>query len=243
MVWQTERSVYLVPGSVAAAVEDAPAMHPRCTREAALGSGRMGGPDNNLDGRTLRHQHRRPELLAAAAEYILDNGIGDLSLRAIAKDLGVTHSTLLRHFGTKEELITEVINHVRIDLLEQLTRSASSRVGATLESSMWLTWRHLCEPKQRRQFVLLFEVVAMQVRDSDRFGTLTLAPALIADFLVPLEADLRNRGLSRHDARDVATGFLAQVRGLQLDLAVSGDRRRVDAAMKHFIKAVVAGRS
>ncbi|RZI53447.1 MAG: TetR/AcrR family transcriptional regulator, partial [Pseudonocardia sp.] len=32
-----------------------------------------------VDGRTLRYQHRRPELLAAATEYVLDHGIGDVS--------------------------------------------------------------------------------------------------------------------------------------------------------------------
>jgi AcrR family transcriptional regulator len=193
----------------------------------------MGAAEKNLDGRTLRHQHRRPELLAAAVEYILENGIAELSLRPMARSLGVTHATLLRHFGTKEMLITEVIDHIRDDLL---ARSAGGRAGATLESSMWATWRRLCESSERRQFVLLFEVVAIQARTPDRFGS--LAPMLITDFLGPMEAGMRNSGLSRREARNLATGFLAQVRGLQLDLAVSGDQRRVDAAMKHFIAMV-----
>jgi AcrR family transcriptional regulator len=36
-----------------------------------------------VDGRTLRFQHRRPELLAAATEYVLDHGIAGLSLRRL----------------------------------------------------------------------------------------------------------------------------------------------------------------
>jgi AcrR family transcriptional regulator len=191
-----------------------------------------------VDGRTLRHQHRRPELLAAAVEYILERGIADLSLRPCAKELGVSHATLLRHFGTKEALITEVVNRIRTDLLDQLVRSSGGRVGDTPARAMWAAWRQLCEPSERRQFVLLFELVAMQARDPDRFGS--LAPMLITDFLGPIQASLRSYGLTASQARDLATGFLAQVRGLQLDLAVSGEQRRVDAAMRRYIKTVTA---
>ena len=45
--------------------------------------------------------------------------------------------------------------------------------------------------------MLLFEVVALQARDPARFGSLT--PVRITDFLEPLEASLRNRGLSRRE--------------------------------------------
>jgi AcrR family transcriptional regulator len=189
-----------------------------------------------VDGRTLRYQHRRPELLAGAVEYVLEHGIAELSLRPIAKERGVTHATLLRHFGSKGELVVEVVNHIRVDLLDKLRASAGDLVGVTLEGSMWAAWRHLCKPSERRQFVLLFELVAMQARDPDRFGS--LAPMLITDFLGPIEASLRNYGLPRREARELATGFLAQVRGLQLDLAVSGDQRRVDAAMRRYIGTI-----
>ena len=47
----------------------------------------MKANEGRVDGRTLRYQHRRPELLAAATEYVLDNGIGDLSLRDMARAL------------------------------------------------------------------------------------------------------------------------------------------------------------
>ncbi len=61
---------------------------------------------------------------------------------------------------------------------------------------------------------------------------------VITEFLGPVEASLRNHGLSSREARDVATGFLAMVRGLQVDLAVSGDQRRVDEAMYRYIDTI-----
>jgi AcrR family transcriptional regulator len=196
----------------------------------------MDGTERSADGRTTRHEHRRDEVLAAAVEYVLDHGVAELTLRPMAKELGLTHATLLRHFGTKEQLVSEVIDKIRADLLEELVHSGGELTGKPADQLMWTTWQRLCALRERRQFVLLFEVVAIQVRHPERFGH--LASSLIDDFLGPIEAALGAYGLTRTQARNVATGFLAQVRGLQLDLAVSGDQRRVDAAMKHYIASV-----
>jgi AcrR family transcriptional regulator len=190
----------------------------------------VSGAAEKVDGRTLRYQHRRPELLDAAVEYVLDHGIADLSLRPMAEELDVSHSTLLRHFGTKDQLVTEVIERIRAGLFDGPRTSVA---GRSLEQVLRGTWKRLCEPGERRQFVLLFEVVALHARDPDRF--VSLAAVLVTEFLRPLEAVLRAYGLSNREARDVATGYLAQVRGLQLDLAVSGDQRRIDAAMHRYI--------
>lgn len=189
-----------------------------------------------IDGRSLRHRDRRPELLAGAVEYILENGVGELTLRPLAKALGVTHPTLLRHFGSKEELVAEVITAIRLNLLANLQASVGDVVAAPPGLAMRTVWRQLCEPTERRQFALLFELVAIQSREPTRFGS--LADVLITDFLWPTEASLHSRGLPEAEARDLATGFLAMVRGLQLDLAVSGDRARVDAAMDRYIDLV-----
>ena len=62
-----------------------------------------------IDGRVLRYQHRRPQLLAAAVDYVLDHGIADLSLRPMASSLGVTHATLIRHFSSKEALVAALV--------------------------------------------------------------------------------------------------------------------------------------
>ena len=75
----------------------------------ALYPGRMG---DNIDGRSLRYQHRRGELLEAVGEYVLDNGLASLSLRRVAEAVGVSHVTLQHHFGTKEQLVGEIVEHL-----------------------------------------------------------------------------------------------------------------------------------
>jgi len=172
--------------------------------------------------------------LAAAVEYILEHGVCELSLRPMAKEIGVTHATLLRHFGTREELITEVAEYIRADVFAE--RVEQAEVVVSLAQSLRTVWKRLCDPKERRQFALLFELVALESRDPGRFANLT--SLVISDFLEPLEAAFRSHGLSRRKARDVATAYLALVRGLQLDLTLTGDRPRVDAAMHRYIDDV-----
>jgi AcrR family transcriptional regulator len=182
-----------------------------------------------VDGRTLRFQHRRPELLAAASEYVLDHGIAGLSLRPVAQALGVTHATLLRHFSSKDELIKCVVEKIRTDLFAQVTADSELQEAGSTAELLRITWRRLCEPKAQRQFLLLFEIVAGKGWQSDGGGELTRPMLDDVDFI---SGWLRQDGWAPEDASALATLLLAQIRGLQLDLLVSGDRARADRAFE-----------
>ncbi|AXE89557.1 TetR/AcrR family transcriptional regulator [Streptomyces sp. Go-475] len=183
-----------------------------------------------VDGRTLRFQHRRPELLAAATEYVLDHGIAGLSLRPVAQALGVTHATLLRHFSSKDELIKCVLEKIRTDLFAQVTADRELQEAGSAAQLLRITWRRLCEPKEQRQFLLLFEVVAGKAWQSGDGGE--LARSMDAEVVDFISGWLRQDGWEPEDASALATLLLAQIRGLQLDLLVSGDRARVDRAFE-----------
>ncbi|MFF7944728.1 TetR/AcrR family transcriptional regulator [Nocardia gamkensis] len=182
-----------------------------------------------VDGRTLRFQHRRPELLAAATEYVLDHGIAGLSLRPVAQALGVTHATLLRHFSSKDELIKCVVEKIRTDLFAQVTADSELQEAGSTAELLRITWRRLCEPKEQRQFLLMFEIVAGKGWQSDGGGQLTQPMLDDVDFI---SGWLRQDGWAPEDASALATLLLAQIRGLQLDLLVSGDRARADRAFE-----------
>jgi len=182
-----------------------------------------------VDGRTLRFQHRRPELLAAATEYVLDHGIAGLSLRPVAQALGVTHATLLRHFSSKDELIKCVVEKMRTDLFAQVTADRELQEAGSTAQLLRITWRRLCEPKEQRQFLLLFETVAAKGWQSSDGGELARSMDDFVDFIAGW---LRQDGWVPEDASTLATLLLAQIRGLQLDLLVSGDRARADRAFE-----------
>ncbi|WP_456696209.1 TetR/AcrR family transcriptional regulator [Aeromicrobium sp. P5_D10] len=180
-----------------------------------------------VDGRTLRHQHRRPELLAAAVEYVLDHGFADLSLRPLASELGVTHATLIRHFISKDQLVAEVVDQVREDFLATLR--VDEAVGGSVEF-VSASWEKMRQPQERRQFRVLFELAARAPQYRDM--TSDVAERMTDEWLLPLERRLVAEGRTTTEATAHATLVAAQIRGLQLDLLLSGDRDRVDAAFQ-----------
>ena len=57
---------------------------------------------------SYHHGNLRDEILTRAAEIVGEDGIEALSLRRIARDLGVSHGAPNRHFKTKAELLAEL---------------------------------------------------------------------------------------------------------------------------------------
>jgi AcrR family transcriptional regulator len=55
------------------------------------------------------HPDLRDQLVQAAVDFIKDHRAEDLSLREVARGLGVSHMAPYRHFKTKEDLLAAVI--------------------------------------------------------------------------------------------------------------------------------------
>src|ERR1700742_1426201 len=75
------------------------------------------------------HGNLRDAILEAAAAVIARDGVGALSLRAIAQDLGVSHTAFRRHFGSREGVLNAlaVRGHRR---LAQEVRPADAFIDA-----------------------------------------------------------------------------------------------------------------
>ncbi|MCG7205092.1 TetR/AcrR family transcriptional regulator [Streptomyces arenae] len=196
--------------------------------------------DGRIDGRSLRFRHRRPQLLAAATEYVLDHGVGGLSLRPVAAALGVTHATLLRHFSSKDELVLSVLDKIRDDLAEQLTSDPEYRAARSMAELIRAVWRRLCEPREQRQFLLLFEIVGHHSWEAD--ADRELGRILIGGWVDIIIGRLARDERPAEDATALATLILAQIRGLQIDLLVTGDRERADRALELSLRLLATDR-
>lgn len=197
--------------------------------------------EERVDGRALRYQHRRPELLSDAAEYVLEHGIGELSLRPMALALGVTHATLIRHFSSKDQLLVEIVEELCRSVEAQVSVDAElTGVGSTSEL-VRAFWRRLDDPRERRQFVLLAEIYGLALRDPGRYAAVLQSTA--DGYLTLIETMLARDGFAPPRARVIATALLAQLRGLQLDLAATGDRDRIEQAFAATIDALLPSAS
>src|SRR5689334_5472893 len=55
--------------------------------------------------------HPTRSILVAAAELFAEQGIANVSLRAIAERAGVNYNYIHRHFGTKEALLVQLVHY------------------------------------------------------------------------------------------------------------------------------------
>lgn len=158
---------------------------------------------------------RRADLLNAAVDYAVEHGIADLTLRPLARALGVQPNTLVHHFGTKEQLLSAILNGVR----DRLRALREQRLEDTGGDPLWAVWQWTADPAQEPFFRFFFEAYGLALRQPDDYAP--FLERVVNDWISP-------------SAPIAATLELAVLRGLLLDLLTTGDRDRVERALTQF---------
>lgn len=173
----------------------------------------------------------KQRLLAATLNYLLENGIADLSLRQLAEELGTSHRLLIYHFGTKEGLFVAVVEEIE---REQQRWVASMRErDMTPMELMRMAWDRTRDPALDRQLRLFVEIYGHALQG--RAHTAPLLDTLIDAWLDPLSDIFRRMGLTPAQARVHARLNVATMRGLMLDLLTTGDVKAAHAAWEQYI--------
>jgi AcrR family transcriptional regulator len=179
------------------------------------------------------HGDRRAQLVDAAVDHVAAHGIADLSLRGLGAAIGVSHRMLIHYFGSKEQLLVEIVR-----TSERRQRDVLSRLrlepGLSPADVARLLWQQLTDPRLAGQERLFFEICGHALRG--RPEALPVLEGLVTDWLEPLVAAEVGAGAEPAAARNRARLGLATVRGLLLDLLATGDRAGVDSAMEEFLR-------
>ena len=178
------------------------------------------------DSAPARDDGRRSALLEQAADYVMERGLADLSLRPLADALATSARMLMYYFGSKERLIVEALQLIAQRERAELTSKASD--GGPLRAY----WRWVSDEERRRYLRLLYEVYGLALRDPGYYGSFLADEAL--DWLRFAEHGFREAGLSDTDSRALSTYTLATMRGLELDLLTTKEIDRANAAFELF---------
>lgn len=182
-----------------------------------------------MAGRPVDHQ-RRAELLDAVVDYTIEHGFCDLSWRPVACALGVSATTLVHRFGSKEQMLQAILGRLRERMLAEL----AARVGdqPDLATAVRAVWERAADPQQSAEFRLFFAVYGQALQAPEQFAA--FLERVVADWMSSL-CEAQGGGTDPAAAARTATLVIATIRGLLLDLLATGDRARVQDAAQTFL--------
>ena len=175
----------------------------------------------------------KERLLDAVIEHFSTDGLADQSLRRIAEAVGSSHRMLLYHFGSKDDLLIEVVRAV-----EGRTQAEFAAIGAEAggesDELVRRMWAHVADPAWA-DFERLFFALYGRALQGD-VSTLPLLKHDLEGWLETNVAVAAALGVPADVTRVHARLGLAVTRGLLLDLLATGDREGVDAAVELFAR-------
>jgi AcrR family transcriptional regulator len=192
----------------------------------------------------LTDSARKQQLLEAAYRYVLGNGLADMSLRPLAKEIGSSPRVLLFLFGSKEDLIRALLVRAREEELRYLAELRDEHGG--LAATGRDVWAWLADPSHRALLALWVEGYARSLLGEPGpwagFGRDTVRDWL--DLLAERQAaavggaGAGGAGAGGADAEAERTLLLAVLRGALLDLLATGDTERVTRAVNRHLGTV-----
>jgi AcrR family transcriptional regulator len=176
---------------------------------------------------------RKPQLLGEILDYLLDKSLASVSFRTIAQALGFSTYTLVYHFGTRDQLLSEIVAAVS-------TRTAAVEVQLletpdTLETyfhGFEESWAWTLQPRNRQLQRLEFEASLIEAVEPD---THDFSRALFATWQRIGQSALVSLGMDPDDAALEVRMLVDTFYGIQYDFVLNGE---VEPATRAFTAAM-----
>jgi AcrR family transcriptional regulator len=179
---------------------------------------------------------RKPALLAQILEHFEDKPLASLSFRTLASALGVSTYALVYHFGTREQLLSEiarVIAEKQKSAEDPYLRDAPSL--DTLMKQLWASFEWMLDPDNLHLQRLEFEAGTLEAVEAPARPHM---PGVYAFWLDGTERVLLDLGLGAEDAALESRILNNLFYGFQYDIVVNGDlgaaRTAFDRSMRGY---------
>jgi AcrR family transcriptional regulator len=176
---------------------------------------------------------KKPALLEQIVDYLIDKPLSALTFRGLATALGVSSFTLVYHFGTRDDLVREIIG--AIATRQRGFETVFDPKTVTLTSyfdGLRKTFELTLVPRNRAMQRLEFEAQMLEAVAPDHAVTRIAHEELHArgrDTLIAL-------GLDRANAAVESQLIIDTFYGIQVGLVVSGDVKRATAAFNRALQ-------
>ncbi|ANP71351.1 hypothetical protein PA27867_0378 [Cryobacterium arcticum] len=172
---------------------------------------------------------RRERLLDRVVDYVLENGIADLTLRRLADAVSSNNRMLLYYFGSREEIIVAALTaaEARFPGMQQILVRLDDPV-APLGERLPAAWATIADPANLPFHRLFFQVFGLAGFERDRYAD--LLGTIGTEWVDHVAAAITAEGVPAAEALSFAHETVALWRGLQATLIGGGDRTAVNQA-------------
>jgi AcrR family transcriptional regulator len=188
---------------------------------------------------------KRAKIVESARRIISSKGIEDLTIHGIAQDLGVTDGALYRHFKSKKEIISLLIDDVEKTLLD-IIKQAADAAGSPEMKLRNILFSHLSYAEQRKgiSFIIINETLSIDDRGLRRkmFGVINKYLKMIKAIL----AEGVSAGIFREDLEvsSASIAFFGVVQSIVTLWAMSGckyalRKDRMDSSFGIYTKGIM----
>jgi AcrR family transcriptional regulator len=177
---------------------------------------------------------RRDELSEAAADYVLEHGLIELSLRPLAKALGTSDRMLLYHFESKDDLVATILRTTSERSVRRLRAVPDS---PSLRQAVLDLWRLISTGSQQASLRLYVEAAALGLFGREPYASVVRETN--AAWVAAVAAHFQRFGLTRKAARQATILVDSAFMGMLLDqpLDTAAQQRQ---AVKDLADAVEA---
>ena len=105
---------------------------------------------------------RKQQIIDAARKLIIRKGSEHLTVRSMAKEVGLTEAAIYRHFKSKREILSFLMNNIMDTMLYDVERTTVEN-SPSLETIDQVLKHHLSEIEQRKgmSFQIIAEIISL----------------------------------------------------------------------------------
>ena len=158
---------------------------------------------------------RRDDLVAAATAWVLEHGLGGLSLRPLATAIGTSDRMLMYYFGSRDGLVAAISEFAGQQLVAAMPAIDPARPPRS--AKVWLdgAWALFSDDAIRPAMQLLFELDALAARSPG--PARDAASAVTARWLAVVDDALAALGVATRRRRELTPVVAAAMVGLALE--------------------------
>lgn len=116
----------------------------------------------------LKSSERKNQIMEAARLIAVRDGSENITIKRIAKEVGITEGAIYKHFASKNDLLEDLLSVIERNLLKEVKNHSTK--GNALDKLENILMSHISQIEQRKgiSFQVIAEIISLGNKDLNR---------------------------------------------------------------------------